>query len=283
MLFRSRSSTAGYPAVVAEIVALLLGYPAVEDLAARERIVEQIVRRAREATPDDAAPEWAPPPPQAVNHAPADLRPERTTETGLPALTKPAFCTGEAQARPEPVAGRPAAAPDKSPSDRPAQASAAHRLGAPHDAAPPLPRLPRPQPAENATISAPPAGSARGIPTEEPQPRPAAARMREDAAPDPEALADPWATLTAARRPATEAPAAASEPSRPARPAPGLAAPVTRLPGIGPSFAEKLAKLGVRTVRDLLYLLPRRYDDYSLLRTIDRLVYGEEADRKSVV
>lgn len=266
------------PAAVDEIVALLLGYPAVEDLAARERIVEQIVRRARAATPDVAGPEWAPPRPQAVNQAPAELRPERTTETSLPALTKPAFCTGEAPACPEPVAGRSAAAPDKSPSDRPAQAPAAYRLGgAPPDVAPPLPRLPRPQPVENATISAPPAGSARGISTEEPQPRPAAARMRAESAPDPEALTDPWATLPAARRPATEAPVAASEPSRPARPAPGLAAPVIRLPGIGPSFADKLAKLGVRTVRDLLYLLPRRYDDYSSLRTIDRLVYGEEA------
>ena len=56
----------------------------------------------------------------------------------------------------------------------------------------------------------------------------------------------------------------------------GLEAPVTRLPGVGPSFAEKLAKIGVQTVRDLLYLLPRRYDDFSALRTIDKLRYGEE-------
>lgn len=56
----------------------------------------------------------------------------------------------------------------------------------------------------------------------------------------------------------------------------GLDAPVTRLPGVGPSFAEKLAKIGVQSVRDLLYLLPRRYDDFSALRTIDKLRYGEE-------
>ncbi|HEX9116450.1 MAG TPA: ATP-dependent DNA helicase RecG [Anaerolineae bacterium] len=56
----------------------------------------------------------------------------------------------------------------------------------------------------------------------------------------------------------------------------GLDAPVTRLPSIGPSLAEKLAKLGVETIRDMLYLLPRRYDDFSAMRTIDTLRYGEE-------
>ncbi len=64
-------------------------------------------------------------------------------------------------------------------------------------------------------------------------------------------------------------------PSTPPAPL-GLDAPVTRLPAIGPSYAQKLAKLGVRTVRDLLYLLPQRYDDFSKLRTIDRLQWGEE-------
>jgi ATP-dependent DNA helicase RecG len=67
-------------------------------------------------------------------------------------------------------------------------------------------------------------------------------------------------------------------PQPPRSPAPGLGldAPITRLPAIGPSYAQKLAKLGVRTVRDLLYLLPHRYEDYSQLRTIDRLKWGEE-------
>ena len=64
-------------------------------------------------------------------------------------------------------------------------------------------------------------------------------------------------------------------PARP--PAPGLDSAVIRLPNIGPAYAHKLAKLGVETVRDLLYLLPHRYDDYSQLRTIDRLKFGEEA------
>ena len=81
-------------------------------------------------------------------------------------------------------------------------------------------------------------------------------------------------------RPPREAPTLAHEtpapPPHPPAPSFGLDAPVTRLPAIGPSYAQKLAKLGVYTVRDLLYLLPHRYDDFSQLRTIDKLKWGEE-------
>jgi ATP-dependent DNA helicase RecG len=56
----------------------------------------------------------------------------------------------------------------------------------------------------------------------------------------------------------------------------GLDAPVTVLSGISTSFAEKFARLGVTTIRDLLFLLPRRYDDYRSLKPINRLEYGEE-------
>jgi len=69
----------------------------------------------------------------------------------------------------------------------------------------------------------------------------------------------------------------ARRPSPPPGPEPtGLEAPVTRLPGVGPHKAERLERLGVRSIGDLLYLFPRRYDDYSRLKTIDRLEYGEE-------
>jgi RecG-like helicase len=36
------------------------------------------------------------------------------------------------------------------------------------------------------------------------------------------------------------------------------ARPLTALPGIGPARAERLARLGLHTVRDLLLLVPRR-------------------------
>ena len=58
---------------------------------------------------------------------------------------------------------------------------------------------------------------------------------------------------------------------------PGLDSPVTVLLGIGPSHAKRFERLGVETIRDLLYLFPRRYNDFSSLKTINQLEYGEEA------
>jgi ATP-dependent DNA helicase RecG len=55
-----------------------------------------------------------------------------------------------------------------------------------------------------------------------------------------------------------------------------LGAPLTMLPGIGAKTANTLKKLGLHTIGDLLWYLPRRYDDYSKLKTINRLWYGEE-------
>jgi len=56
----------------------------------------------------------------------------------------------------------------------------------------------------------------------------------------------------------------------------GLDSSVVVLRGVGPQRAKRLGKLGVRTIRDMLYLLPRRYDDFSQLKPINRLEYGEE-------
>jgi len=51
----------------------------------------------------------------------------------------------------------------------------------------------------------------------------------------------------------------------------GLRAPVTVIKGIGEGLAEKLQKLGIYTVWDMLQHLPRRYDDYTQLQFIRRL------------
>ena len=56
----------------------------------------------------------------------------------------------------------------------------------------------------------------------------------------------------------------------------GLNAPVTKIRGIGEKQAGNLEKLNVFTIKDLLYLFPRRYDDYSQLKSIQQLRYGEE-------
>lgn len=55
-----------------------------------------------------------------------------------------------------------------------------------------------------------------------------------------------------------------------------LGAPVTVLSGVGPKNAEILARLGIETLRDMLYYFPRRYDDYSQLKSINRLGFNEE-------
>jgi len=52
--------------------------------------------------------------------------------------------------------------------------------------------------------------------------------------------------------------------------------PITTLKGISANLAAKFRRLGVRTVRDLLYFFPRRHIDYSKRKTIAELRVGEE-------
>ncbi len=81
-----------------------------------------------------------------------------------------------------------------------------------------------------------------------------------------------------------EAPAdnAARRRKRTPRPAPSpqagetLASSVGALKGVGEVNQKRLARLGIETIRDLLYHLPRRYDDFSALKQIRQLEYGEE-------
>jgi ATP-dependent DNA helicase RecG len=56
----------------------------------------------------------------------------------------------------------------------------------------------------------------------------------------------------------------------------GLNAPLTVISGIGPRHAQTLHSLNLNTLGDLLYYFPRRYDDYSQLKPINRLEYGDE-------
>jgi ATP-dependent DNA helicase RecG len=56
----------------------------------------------------------------------------------------------------------------------------------------------------------------------------------------------------------------------------GLDSPVTIARGIAAGSAAKLAKLGVQTIRDLLFFFPRRHLDYSQRKPIAELEVGEE-------
>lgn len=53
--------------------------------------------------------------------------------------------------------------------------------------------------------------------------------------------------------------------------------PVTVLKGVGPSLAEKLGKLGVRRVADLIWLLPLRYEDRTKIVPLGALRPGIRA------
>jgi ATP-dependent DNA helicase RecG len=55
-----------------------------------------------------------------------------------------------------------------------------------------------------------------------------------------------------------------------------LDARLTVLQGVGPRHSETLSKLGLQTLGDMLYYYPRRYDDYSQLKPIKDLFYGEQ-------
>lgn len=75
--------------------------------------------------------------------------------------------------------------------------------------------------------------------------------------------------------PPQQAPAPVPEPASQQPDPEGLQQPVTAIKGVGPKLAEYLERLGATTIQELLYLFPRRYDDYTLLKPINRLQYGE--------
>ncbi|MBN2469414.1 MAG: ATP-dependent DNA helicase RecG [Anaerolineae bacterium] len=55
----------------------------------------------------------------------------------------------------------------------------------------------------------------------------------------------------------------------------GLEAPVAVVEGVGEKMTEKLERLGIRSVGDLLQHMPRRHDDYTRLLPINRATPGE--------
>ncbi|UCG24459.1 MAG: ATP-dependent DNA helicase RecG, partial [Chloroflexota bacterium] len=55
-----------------------------------------------------------------------------------------------------------------------------------------------------------------------------------------------------------------------------LRRPVSDIRGVGRVVAGRLEAMGLRTIKDLLYHFPRRYDDFTLLKPINRLAFGEQ-------
>ena len=57
---------------------------------------------------------------------------------------------------------------------------------------------------------------------------------------------------------------------------PSLDVPVSRLRGVDTKLSAKLARLDVHSIRDLLYLFPRRHQDYSNYTKVSELIPGED-------
>ncbi len=62
-----------------------------------------------------------------------------------------------------------------------------------------------------------------------------------------------------------------------------LQTPLSSIHGIGPRFLQKFKKLGVETVRDLLWHFPSRYEDFSAVTDIADLVPREECTVRGFV
>ncbi len=58
---------------------------------------------------------------------------------------------------------------------------------------------------------------------------------------------------------------------------------ISDLDGVGPSYLKKLEKLGINTIRDLLFYFPRRWDDFSKITPISNIKVGEAVSVKGVI
>ena len=53
--------------------------------------------------------------------------------------------------------------------------------------------------------------------------------------------------------------------------------PVRELKGVGPSISEKLSRLGIRNLQDILFHLPLRYEDRTRVTSIINIKAGIHA------
>ncbi len=169
---------------------------------------------------------------------------------------------------PDPQAAQPMPA---SPRPAPPPSVAPVPAASPRPAPPASPRSAPPPP-----LAPPPAASPRPAPPASPRPAPDPAKSAAAPAwrPPAPAVAQP------SRPPVKAAPSPLGPAYANVRPTPvgtaSLSASISRLPGIGPTFSERLAKIGIRTIGDMLWLLPRRYDDYRTMKPIHQLRDGDE-------
>ena len=117
------------------------------------------------------------------------------------------------------------------------------------------PRPPRPEPAAPPQSEAPPPP----VPPQEQksQPKPQEQHKPRQSPPPPRPRSDVVPGAKTSQTPAA------------------LNADITVLQGVGPKNFESLKSLGMQTLGDMLYYFPRRYEDYSQLKPIKDIFYGE--------
>jgi ATP-dependent DNA helicase RecG len=228
---------------------------------ARPAAIEALLTLIQTASANEAPPAAATP----ARPAPAPVRP---TPAPAPAPSAP---------RPPARRERPAPEPRPEPrrdTPRPAAAPEAPVARAPQTPAVPQPATPAPASAapEAAPASAPaapaPTAPAPSIPLA-PE-KPAVPRYTKR---PPMTQEVTTARPNKSRRPPELQPLKAETPLNTGA---GLDAPLTVLRGIGPERQAVFEKVGIATLRDLLLYYPRRYDNYSAMKPINRLDFGEE-------
>jgi len=59
--------------------------------------------------------------------------------------------------------------------------------------------------------------------------------------------------------------------------------PIEQIPYVGPKTATRFERLGIKTLRDLLFYFPRRYEDYSTITPIAKVKKGEKVCLKAKI
>ena len=129
-------------------------------------------------------------------------------------------------------------------------------------------------PTANARAERP--GTSHPAPASKPSRPTRPAPTMRPATPAPAMREEEWPLARPAPPPPDLRPRAVA-PARPPRPEDAylLEAPVTAVAGVGQTQAGRLARLGIETVRDLLFTFPREHRDYSQLTKIGKAPFDE--------
>ncbi|HEX7596583.1 MAG TPA: OB-fold nucleic acid binding domain-containing protein, partial [Polyangia bacterium] len=242
--------------LIQAVAATLNGYTA-QTPEVRIESLKALWRRIQEVYPE-AIPARRPVPPPASQPVPEPIVQQQPPEPPM-AVAEPITQSLPAEPPSAPLETLPADAP-------PEPELPAALLPVPPEAPPPQPPEPQPPILANATPSKDPAETQPvTVPFSSPQP--------------------------VAPRPAAPTPAMQPVHTQP-RPMPGRAdsrpggvtskrpialnASLTVLAGVGPKHAVMLSRLSLNTLGDMLYNFPRRYDDYSQLKPIRDVFYGQQ-------